>query len=336
MKIAVIGCGAIGGTLLAYLSRAGADVRGVMKSSQLADVSGKGLRLEGARGAEQVKVRGVERLGEPVDLAVCATKIPDLEEALERAAPFLRDAVTVTTQNGVAADAIAQRFVPRERILSGVVMFGATYLPPAKIVHHFEGPLLLGNPWEKKVPRAEEIKRELSRAVEISFCPDILGAKYLKLFVNLNNCVPAVLGCSLQEAFSSPEIAEIAVRLNREAYRVVAARGIVLQSLPTYPKERLEKLVSLPVKEAAGIFSRIMQSLSETPVYGSVLQSIRRGRRSEIDYLNGEIVRLAAQGSQPAFYNRTIVDMVHSVEQSGRFFSREELVKKMEQEKEAA
>jgi 2-dehydropantoate 2-reductase len=62
-----------------------------------------------------------------------------------------------------------------------------------------------------------------------------------------------------------------------------------------------------------------LTGLSQKPLYGSILQSILRGKKSEIDFINGEVVRIAGRGRAPL--NSRVVDMVHEVERTGRFFS---------------
>ncbi|MFH0763066.1 MAG: ketopantoate reductase C-terminal domain-containing protein, partial [Candidatus Omnitrophota bacterium] len=82
-----------------------------------------------------------------------------------------------------------------------------------------------------------------------------------------------------------------------------------------------------PILEAAKIFSGIMLNLSKEPLYGSILQSIKRGRASEIDYINGEFVRMAEENNFKAPLNEKLVEMVHQVEKTGKFFSKEQLLK---------
>jgi 2-dehydropantoate 2-reductase len=96
--------------------------------------------------------------------------------------------------------------------------------------------------------------------------------------------------------------------------------------LPDFPLERLTKLTSLPLDEAAKIFCGIMSNLSKEPLYGSILQSIKRGRASEIDYINGEFIRLAEAQNLEAPLNKRLVEMVHSVEQNKKFFTQDELI----------
>ena len=82
----------------------------------------------------------------------------------------------------------------------------------------------------------------------------------------------------------------------------------------------------MPLDESAKIFSSIMLNLSTEPLYGSILQSIQKKRPSEIDYINGEFVRLAASIGQRAPLNERLVQMVHDVEKSGKFISEDALL----------
>ncbi|MDD5691941.1 MAG: ketopantoate reductase C-terminal domain-containing protein, partial [Candidatus Omnitrophica bacterium] len=100
-----------------------------------------------------------------------------------------------------------------------------------------------------------------------------------------------------------------------------------LVSLPGFPVENITRLTAMPTDEGARVFSGIMQGLSKDPLYGSILQSIMRGRLSEIDYINGEFVRLAEEHNALVPLNKVLVDMVHSVEKNNRFYAKEDLIK---------
>lgn len=326
MNIAVIGCGAIGGLFLGYLSEVGKDPMGIVKEYQLESIQKEGLLIEGPRGNKTYKMSVDTRLKSKVDLAVFATKINDTEKAIVDNHEQLKEAIVLSTQNGVEADYILKKYFPEKNIITGIVMFGATYYPPNRIVHNFDGDLILGSMFGGKIKGFERVKEILSAAFKISEIGNIKGAKFLKVFINLNNCIPAILGISMQEAFSDIEIAKAAIKLNQEAYNVVIKSGIELESLPTYPKEKLTGLVSMPIDEAAKIFSKVMTSLSKEPLYGSILQSIKRDRPSEIDYINGQIVKLAQDNNLEAPLNRKIVDLVHRVEETKNFLSKEELL----------
>jgi 2-dehydropantoate 2-reductase len=165
-----------------------------------------------------------------------------------------------------------------------------------------------------------------SQIFPIVVTEDIKGMKYLKIFVNANNCIPAILGSSMQEAFLDVDISRISIAIWKEGLDIITGAGINLISLPDFPLERLKKLASMPIDEAARIYSGIMLALSKEPLYGSILQSIKRGRLSEIDYINGEFVSLAKKNNLAAPLNEKLVEMVHAVERSSKFFSKDELI----------
>jgi len=171
-----------------------------------------------------------------------------------------------------------------------------------------------------------EITKVTSKIFPSPISADIGGMKWLKLFINANNCLPAIVGKSIQETFCHIPLCKISVRIWQEGLDLVTKANIALSSLPTFPVERLSHLVSMPLDEAAKIFSTIMLNLSKEPLYGSILQSIKRKRPSEIDYINGEFVNLAASIGEKAPLNERLVQMVHGVEKNGRFLSEAELI----------
>jgi len=207
-------------------------------------------------------------------------------------------------------------------------MFGATYLEPGKVVHNFEGSLILGSFFGLK-PSQElvDISLVLDKAFPAIISEEIKGAKYLKIFANANNCLPAILGLSMQETFRDQDTSRISIAIWQEGYEVVSKAGIKLVSLPGFTVDNITRLISLPRDQAAGVFSGIMSSLSKEPLYGSILQSIKRKRPSEIDYINGEFVRLAQENKTQAPLNSALVKLVRQVEETGEFLTREELFK---------
>jgi len=326
MKIAVIGAGAIGSLIAGYLKIAGQDVFLAAHADSVNAIKDKGLEIAGVRGNFNVRLGASERLGQDSDLVILATKTQDIEQAINENLGFLKRATLLTTQNGIKADVLVAKYIRQENIISSIVMFGATYLEPAKAVHNFEGKWIIGKIFSENDERIIAISQVLNRAFPTLLTEDIKGMKYLKIFVNANNCIPAILGMSMQEAFSDNNISSISIAIWKEGLEIFKKNGMDLVSLPDFPLERLTKLTSMANQEAAKIFSQIMLNLSKEPVYGSILQSIKRGRPSEIDYLNGEFVAIAKESNLAAPLNEKLVAMVHSVERCKKFFTKDELI----------
>ncbi|MCX8011967.1 MAG: 2-dehydropantoate 2-reductase, partial [Desulfobacterota bacterium] len=294
MKVAVIGAGAIGNIVAGYLKLKNEAVGLIGRASTIAAIKKNGLRISGVRGEYTLNPEVQECLTEKPDLVILAVKTQDLEQTIKDNLPYLEGVGLLTTQNGVEADKITTRYFPYGNLISSIIMFGATYLEEGKVVHNFEGGWIIGR--LKKTENdiyLNEVQQILNHIFPTTITDDIWGMKYLKIFLNANNCIPAILGISMQEAFSDHRISQISIAIWKEGLKIVNTSGISLASLPDFPLERLTGLTQLPLEQAAQIFSGIMVNLSKEPLYGSILQSIKRGRSSEIDFINGEFVKLA-------------------------------------------
>ncbi|MCM8795202.1 MAG: ketopantoate reductase family protein [Candidatus Omnitrophica bacterium] len=327
MKIAVIGAGAIGCLVAGYLKLKDEDVYLVGRSEVVRAIKKEGLKISGVRGDFRISLPVYERLNSQKELVILATKTQDVEQAIKENLIFLKNTPILTTQNGIQADEIVARYIPKEEIISSIIMFAATYLQPGKIVHNFEGNWIMGRPFNgDSDEKIISLSLVLNKIFPLQITPEIQGMKYLKIFVNANNCIPAILGLSMQEAFKDLEISRLGIAIWKEGFRIISQLKIKLVSLPGFPVENLIKLISLDSDEAARIFSAMMLNLSKEPLYGSILQSIKRQRPSEIDYINGEFVRLAKENDLNAPLNERLVEMVHQVEKNRRFLSRDELI----------
>jgi len=329
MRIAVIGSGAIGCLVAGYLEQKGEDVSLVGRGNTVKAIKEKGLSITGVRGNVLVRPVISETLNYIPDLAILATKTQDIDSALKDSAHLLENSLLLTTQNGIQADQIASKYATKDNIISSIVMFGATSIEPGRVLHNFEGSWILGsyfnpNPTESML----SLSLVLNEAFPTIISGDIVGMKYLKVFVNANNCLPAIIGKSMQEVFSDLVISRISIAIWKEAFEIFDKLGLNLVSLPGFPVENITKLTSMPSDQAASVFSHLISNLSREPLYGSILQSIIRGKLSEIDYINGEFVRIAEENKMQAPLNKILVEMVHEVENSGRFLSKNELIQR--------
>ncbi len=332
MKIAVIGAGAIGCLVAGYFKAKGQEVTLVGRSQGVNAIKGHGLNISGVRGDFKVQISISDTLNYIPDLAILATKTQDIEAVLQESSSLLQNSLLLTIQNGVQADNLVAKYLPQKNIISSIVMFGATYLEPGKVIHNFEGSWVIGSQFQNN-PTAElvDLSLILDQIFPVVISENIKGMKYLKIFVNASNCLPAIIGKSMQEVFSDLDISRMSIGIWKEAFEIIDKAGIQLVSLPGFPVENLTKLTAMPSASAAVIFSGIMKNLSKEPLYGSILQSIMRRRVSEIDYINGEFVRLAHEYNMYAPLNKILVDMVHQVERSKVFYTKNILMEKVKE-----
>ena len=327
MKIAVLGAGAIGSVVAGYLAKAGEDITLIGRTDHVKAIEQHGLRIKGARGEETFRVRSLTQLDKPYDLTIWSVKTQDIENTVTQNKRFLNSGLILSTQNGVRADKILSAFFPKERLISSIVMFGATYVRPGEATFNFEGDWIMGRPYVSNDEKLQDLSKILRRAFPIVVSDDMIGMKYLKLFVNFNNCIPALVGKSMQETFADLDLCRLSILLLKEGLEIIQKQGIELESLPQFPKERVFALANMPLEQAAGIINKTLTTLSKEPLYGSILQSIMRGRSSEIDYINGEVVRLAKEKGLTAPLNEKIVTLVYRVEKNRQFFKAQEIKK---------
>ncbi len=332
-SIAIIGAGAIGSAVGAYLSRIGEDVTLIARRAHVDAVRRDGLKLDAEGEAFTTRPRAAETLDFRPDYTFLTVKTQDVLTALQPALAFIKDAPIVTFQNGVRSDELVASLLPRSHITSAVVNISATYLTPGAVTVVYPGTLMIGHPVPEAKTPLEPVQALLNNAAPTTISQNIMGAHWLKLLFNLNNAFPAMLDISLHQIYALPYMRALAARVIREGLRAVDAAGIRLASLPEVSVGLFRMLGALPPSVAGLlIVSRARRIESDRPLLGSTLQSLRRGRPTEVDYLNGEIVHLGQQTGRATPINARLVELVHEVEGTGKFMSMDELKRRVEAE----
>jgi 2-dehydropantoate 2-reductase len=325
-RIAIIGAGAIGSSLGGLLRRAGHDVVLIGRAEHVRAIRSAGLRVDGVMGAFTVEVAAAEVLTSRPDLAFLCVKTQDVLAAIQASRDLLAGATVITFQNGVRSDDIVASVIPEGRIVSAVVSFHASFLAAGAVTVLYRGPLLIGRPFGANDATVEAIAGILGDAFPTEVTGNIRGAHWLKLIVNLNNALPALTKLPLRDVFRNPFLRRLAVLAMREGLDVAGRAGIRLSSLPDMPARLATAMRLLPVPLAGLIAARkIGRMEARWPLIGSTLQSLIRHEPTEIDYLNGEVVRVGREVGVPTPVNAAIVRLVHGIEATGRFLSPAEL-----------
>jgi len=325
-KIAIIGAGAIGGTLGALLVREQHDVTLIAHADHLKAISANGLSVNGALGTFTTHPRVAERLDFRPDYVFLTVKTQDVLPALQASQAFLDGVPVVTFQNGMRSDELVATLIPKNQIISAVVNIGASYLTPGTVTINYPGSLIIGRPFGELDPEVHKLASLLNAVVPTRASANIKGAHCLKLLVNLNNALPAITNLSMSQVYADPYLRQLGVRVMREGMKVVKRANIRMESLPDVSVALVRIMAILPNQLAASITAgRLRRIQSEWPLIGSTLQSLRRGRPTEIDYLNGEITRLGQQQNIATPLNTAIVEIVHQIEKDGQFWSVEKI-----------
>lgn len=325
-RIAVIGAGAVGSALGALLHRAGQSVVLIARPAHTAAIRQDGIRVNGDTGDFIAAVEATETLDFRPELALLTVKTQDVVAAVKANQTFLSDVQVVTFQNGVRSDELVASILPREQILSAVVLMHVTYLLPGKVTVVYQGKLILGRPFGPRDSKLEDVAHILNQAVPTRVTDNIQGAHWLKLIVNLNNALPAITNFTMSQVYANTSLRNLAVGLMREGLRVIDRANIRLESLPEVSVGLTRLINWMPSGIAGRIAAAKVRRLTTVwPLWGSTLQSIQRARPTEIDYLNGEIMELGKRYGVVTPLNTKMVELVHQVERTGQFLSVEEI-----------
>lgn len=336
MRIAVIGAGAIGCFLAARLSAAGHDMVLVGRDQQVEAINRDGLLVRQADGSERrYPLRAVTVLEERPDLALLTVKTQDVVAACQSIQSYVEDALVVAMQNGVRGDRLAADVLGQENVLGAVVMCATSYLQPGKITVQFDGWLIVGEPFGPARPRTHDVAALLRGALPTYLSRHLMRTRWSKLLYNLINGLSAATGLVQPELVRTDVGTLLAVRTLQEGYRVARAAGarfdhglygLSPSALRQDPNASLVALLQTtftsllavaPEPVARKIIGAASRSrLNRIAVRGSTWQSIERGKPSEIEYLNGEIVRLGHMLKIETPYNTRVVEMVHEVEKT--------------------
>ena len=300
MRIYMIGAGAMGGVFGGLLRRAGADVTLIdPRREHIEKIRSEGLHLEGVRGTHQIRLPVHESGANlpPCDLAVVFTDANSTREAARAARSLLAtDGFALTLQNGIGnVEALTER-LGETRVLAGVSMDSANYRGAGHASYTNQGPIHLGELDGKTTMRAQAVVEALNKAGFKATLTD-RARDYVWEKFTLNcaiNPLAALTGLRGGEFIRIPEIDALQDRVLEEVFAVGKAKGIRYPNpdLRAYIKEHCHKRFNQP----------------------SMLQHVTQGRRTEIDALNGALVREAKTYGIPTPYNETIVALIKGLQ----------------------
>ncbi len=326
MRIGIIGAGALGGTFAALLARAGHDIEVTARGEGLAAIRAGGIRLSGGYGEASVAVEANPALLRRPDLVLVCTKAQDAAAAIEANAALVDGVPVVVVQNGLDGVDTAARLLPRSECFGVLSIIAANYTEPGIVRVTTTATSYLGRGDGPAEDASRRIARLLSDAVPVVAVDNFRGAQWSKLVVNMVNAVPAILGLPVQQVLRRRPTRLVVARSMRETVRVGIARGVRFGALQGLGDRRLRLFARLPIAIGQVLPWLMGVRMGRVPNLGSTQQSLRRGQPTEIDHLNGAVVREAAAAGIEVPVNRALVELVHRVEREGRALGEVELL----------
>lgn len=302
MKIAVVGCGAMGSVYAALLADAGHDIWAVDSWREHVDaIHANGLRLEGASGDRTVEIHATTDSADAgqCDLVIIATKTMQVEQAAMSAKSLIgTDTMVLSIQNGLGGPDTTARILGRERVMVGVVGgFGASMRGPGHAHHNGWELVRLGEFSGPVTPRLKSVAEVWrSGGFKVKCFDDIDQLVWEKLICNVcfsGTCTITEL--TVGEVINDASAWECASGCATEAYEVALARGINLD-------------IDEPVAYVRNFGSKIPHARP------SMLLDYMAGRMSEIDAINGAIPPAAEAVGVPAPFNTVVSALVRAKE----------------------
>ncbi len=319
--IAVIGGGAIGGITAAYLSKAGYDVELVVKYKEKAEqAASKGLHIIGVRGDHYIKLKAVadvEQLSGKKDIVMIVTKAYDMPDAARRVLPFLEDdSLVVSMQNGICVEALGE-IVGAERSVGCVIGWGSTMLQDGTLNMTSEGDFVIGG--QRPDKDLSGLKDVFDHMLPTRISGNIIADLYSKMIVN--SCITSLgvlCGLNLGKIMTYKRARQIFVSIIREAVAVANAMNLKVE--PYGGKLDYYKLIK--GEGALADFRRDAMiriiGFKYRRLKSSSLQSLQRGKPTEVDYYNGYIAKKGAELGVATPVNSRIVEMIKEIEAKER------------------
>jgi 2-dehydropantoate 2-reductase len=319
-RIGVFGAGAIGSYLGATLAHAGSEVVLVGRKRLLDAVSEHGLQIE-ALGGQRTRVDAARlHLHEDVEaLRKCecvfvTVKSGQTQEAGETLASVLDKAcVVVSFQNGISNPIVLRRALPDHTVLAGIVPFNVVWDQPAIFRQTTSGPLVLqeGHEWARRLKAIFE-----DAGLELELVADAVPRQWGKLLLNLNNAINALSGLPLQQELADRDYRRCLAGSQAEALRLLRRKNLRVDSPLRAPLAWIPHVLRMPTP----IFSRVAKAMLQVApdARSSMYDDLERARKTEIDYLNGEVVALAESLGTQAPINAAIVALIRQAEERGQ------------------
>src|SRR5436190_5224714 len=299
-RIAVVGAGAVGGYFGGMFARAGVPVVFVGRRHFADAVNSNGLILDKSEGPELIRAEATTEMSAIRDcsLILFCVKANDTSDTAKEMAPFLRtDATVVCLQNGVDnADRV--RAAANVVVFPAVVYVAVSMPESGRVKHLARGDLIIGQPSEKTAEIAKVFERA---SIPCRISENIEGELWVKLLCNCAlNAISALGHARYGQIVQSGDAKRLMQDVVDEVLAVARAAGVVLPGVDD---------------RESGMAAAMKIATQMADAFSSTAQDLNRGRPTEIDALNGYIVRQGAALAVPVPINSALFTLVKLAEQ---------------------
>ncbi|RPH54616.1 MAG: 2-dehydropantoate 2-reductase [Lysobacterales bacterium] len=319
IEICIYGDGSIRCYVGGRIAASGGAVSFVGRERIARDVRQHGLRVTDWRGVDQrvsasaLRFATTPELVSAANLVLVTVKSAATESAGVELAPLLQpDCVVVSFQNGLHnADAL-RALLPGRTVLAGMVSFN--------VVNRGAGDFHAGSDGGLEVERHASLAPFLSTferaGLPLTQRCNMQAVQWAKLLLNLNNAINALADIPLKQQLSQRAYRRCLALAQREALSLLAAAGVEPAKLTPLPPRWIPALLATPDIVFRVVASRMLAI--DPLARSSMWEDLQARRTTEVDYLNGEIVRLAERVGRQAPVNARLTQLIHDAERNGR------------------
>jgi 2-dehydropantoate 2-reductase len=323
-NVLVVGGGAIGGITAALLTRKGENVIVVDADREHVAWMNRGLEVTGGQ-EFTVPVKAMvpgdfsdAKYAKWADIVLLAVKGLHTENALRTIlAGVSETAPVVSLQNGINEETIA-KIVGEARTIGCAITWGGTNMGPGQLIQTTkEGGFIIGQWPTGKSKIVEETAVLLSKAFPTEISDNIIGERWTKLLLTVSlTGVGTTLGLIYGETVANEAALKVALTVITETYDVGKAAGVEFADWkqPGQQTGASPSLVLLRNKEDFANAAKLMQFGWSIPIKPSMWQDIEKGRKTEVDFVNGYVVRKGQQVHVKTPANELVTRLVHEIE----------------------
>jgi 2-dehydropantoate 2-reductase len=315
--IGVAGAGSIGCFVGGMLASAGRGIALLARPRVIGEIQASGLRLTSFEGFDQTIAANRLTLSDDpsifsetgvVLVTVKSADTREMADVIARYAP--PDVVVVSLQNGVGNVAVLRDRLPGRRVLGGMVPFNVVALGEGRFHRSTSGDIVV------EADAAATAERLSVPGLTMRATDNIDGVQWGKLIVNLNNALNALADMPLRRQLGQRAWRRLFADQMAEGLAAIRAEGITPVSPTPIPANWMPPLLRLPDAIFEVLLGRTMKIDPEAR--SSMWEDLQRGRRTEIDYLQGVITEIADRRGLQAPLSHRIVALVRKAESDGK------------------
>ena len=272
----------------------------------LSDYSGWGASISPAEIDYQCDHEGLAG----ADIVALCVKSGATAEAAKQIAQNAREgAIVLSLQNGISnVEVLEQELGSRFRVVRGMVPYNVAYLGEGRFHKGVAGDL-----YSDDCPETRELAKRIGPSpAALKLSADMLGLAWGKLLINLNNAVSALSGRTLLEELRERDYRRVFAASMSEGLRLLTKAGIEPAKVGAVGPKLLPWVISAPDWLFNNVFLKKWKI--DAKARSSMADDLSQGRKTEVDFINGELVRLADQLGTRAPVNRKIVELIRKAE----------------------